>query len=362
MERHTPTHPSMAAGDADVEEPSQLTTLARDWQDRLEPELFATWMASSEVDQKFLGHFAKTTSHDNPYLSAMLYKVLGLSVILAKKLVRARRLRRLDPTRDTKSLELYHHIIWLSREGLVIVEQYVLPMVEVYAELRVLAYKLRASFYHIFVLFHNQPSINQASIPSFKTTTPETPLNGKGKTVNRDSLGTSPTRHAAEGGPVGPLPPGLAPVSVPKPAASFLLPAVDYIPTATQCFTAASTLADHLLSGSHPIRLSVKLEYAAFLYDCLHDGEGSRRLAKQTIREVYDADEDMDDETFEDAAELVGILGKMMRRGLSGGTTTPGVGSEGSRSTPRAGAQGRGGGGGGGLPPAELSPGMSNPI
>ena len=39
----------------------------------------------------------------------------------------------------------------------------------------------------------------------------------------------------------------------------------------------------------------------------------------------------MDDDMFEDAAELVGILGKMMKRGL-GGTSTPGSGTG---STPR---------------------------
>ena len=39
----------------------------------------------------------------------------------------------------------------------------------------------------------------------------------------------------------------------------------------------------------------------------------------------------MDDDMFEDAAELVGILGKMMKRGLSG------TASQGSVSTPRAG-------------------------
>ncbi|KAI4121307.1 MAG: hypothetical protein LQ347_006896, partial [Umbilicaria vellea] len=111
---------------------------------------FALLMASSEVDQKFLGLFAKNTGQDNPYLSAMLYKILGLSVLLSKKLVRARKLRKLDTTRDTKSLQLYHHIIWLSREGLVIIEQHILPMVQAYVELKVLAFKLRASFYHIY--------------------------------------------------------------------------------------------------------------------------------------------------------------------------------------------------------------------
>ena len=287
-------------------------------------------MASSEVDQKFLGRFAKATDRSYPYLSSKLYRVLGLSVLLSKKLVRARRLRRLDTTRDTKSLQLYHHIIFLSREGLYMIEEYVLPMVEntrTHA-LKVLCHKLRASFYHIYVLFHNEPSINQAAIPSYSPSTAE-----KGKApVYRSSIPPSPP--LSEAGPIqnaGPLPPGLTPVSIPKPSASFLLPAQNYIPRASECFDYACTLADNYLSGSHPVRLLVKTEYAAYLYDCLHDGEASRKLAQVAIRDVYNAQEGMDDDMFEDAAELVGILGKMMRRGLGG------AGSQGSGSTPRAG-------------------------
>jgi hypothetical protein len=319
-------------------------------------------MASSDVDQKFLGQFAKNTGNDNPFLSSMLYKVLGLSVILSKKLVRARRLRKLDTTRDTKSLQLYHHIIWLSREGLVLMEQYILPMVADYVELKVLAFKLRASFYHIFVLFHNQPSINQTAIPSF-TASPN-----KGKGVDRSSsVRASPTPdnlNSLEGGPVrqpGSLPPGLAPVSIPKPSASFLLPAIDYIPIASSCFSEAAILADSLLSGSHPIRLSVKMEYAAYLYDCLHDGEGSRKLAQQSIRDVYNAQEGMDDDMFEDAAVLVGILGKMMKRGLgSSGTSgsTPRNGSAATPSTPRARDRGNSDLS---VPPVLPGPGIGNP-
>lgn len=175
-------------------------------------------------------------------------------------------------------------------------------------------------------------------------------------------------------------PPGLTATSLPKaPSASFLLPATDYIPTASSCFATAATVAAQLLPGSHPIRLSVMLEYAAYTYDCLHDAEGCRRIAKQTIAGVYNAQEGMDDESFEDAAELVGVLGKMMKRGLNGSSGTPGSRSrsEGSRSTPRAGqgqakpstppkrrqekpstpTRARQD-----IPPAVPSPGMSNPI
>lgn len=292
----------------------------------LEVSLFAIWMASHEVDQKYLGQLAATTRHENPFLSSMLYKILGLSVILSKKLVRARKLRRLDPTRETKSLQLYYHIVWLSREGLVIVEQYILPMVQDYILLKVLAYKLRASFYHIFVLFHNQPAIHTSGISSLPSSINLS--NGYRRTPSdnqsdpkRDSITQTPP--PTEGGPVrhpskssvGKGPPGLNPYPPPKLAASFLLPALDYTQTATPCFSHAATLADTLLPGSHPLRLSVKLEYAAYLYDCLHDADACRRLAKQTIADVYNAQEGMDDESFEDAAELVAVLGRMVKRG-----------------------------------------------
>lgn len=93
---------------------------------------------------------------------------------------------------------------------------------------------------------------------------------------------------------------------------------MNYIPRASSSFAKANSLAESLLPGSHPIRLSVKVEYVAYLYDCLHEEEQSRRLAKKSIADVYNATEGMDDDSFEDAAELVGMLGKMMRRGLKG--------------------------------------------
>jgi hypothetical protein len=345
---------------------TELIFLYREWQDSDEPPPFAILMASLEVDQKYLGNFARRTSDENPFLSGMLFKLLGLSIILSKKLVRARKTRRLDPTRDTRSLQRYLHILWLSREGLVMVEQYVLPMVADYIEMRVLANKLRASFYHIFVLFHNQPSIHSSGILNLPTSTSQINVsNGAAPTSNglirpsrrtdRDSITASPPPTATpEGGPVGGThlrPPGLTPVPPPKTAASFILPAIDYTPTATACFSTAGLLADALLPGSHPIRLSVKLEYAAYLYDCLNDSDGCRRLAKQAIADVYRAKEGMDDDSFEDAAELVGILGKMVKRGgrtsSTGGSSTAGrerSRSEGSRSTPPRGTGGDQGG------------------
>lgn len=324
-------------------------------------ESLDVWMASHEVDQKALGAFAASTGLENPFLSAMLYKVLGLSVMLSKKLLRARRLRRLDPTRETRSLHLYHHVIWLSREGLLILEEFVLPMVEAYVELKVLAHKLRASFYHIFVLFHNQPAVHTPGILSLPAN--GATISGTGLGLLSQEPGTRfsfkskpeilpvPVQLASRwerlsAGRVTQHPPGLASVQPPKPASSFLLPLRDYTTTATACFNHAATLAERLLPGSHPLRLSVKLEYAAYIYDCLHDSSACRRLAKQAIADVYNAREGMDDESFEDAAEIVRVLGRMVKRGgktsSSGGNSTTRTGtprgeksrSEGSETSP----------------------------
>ncbi|KAI2629134.1 14-3-3 protein [Hypomontagnella submonticulosa] len=318
-------------------------------------------MASSDVDQKFLGRLAKLVEPNNRLLAEMLFKLLGLSMNIAGLLVKARKQRRQDATRMTQSLDLYLHIIWLSREGLVMLEQYVLPMVGDYTELKVLAYKLRASFYHIFVLFNNNPPVSSLGsagegpiVPSMAGTSsvPETaPLRvDKGKGVDRGNAGffpyqtplssMQPAQSVEQGMMYPPPPPGFESLgasmmpptpTTPESQAAFLLPSVDYLPTAHQYFRQACALADTLLWGSHSLRLSVKTEYAAFLYECVHDHEGSRKLAKDTITEVYEASEGMDDDMFNDACELVTVLGKMMKRGLgaggsrSGGRPSPSV-------------------------------------
>jgi hypothetical protein len=319
-------------------------------------------MATSEVDMKFLGQFAANIQVDHPFLAKSLFQIFGNLVMLSDRVIKARKLRRLDTTRDTKSIDLYCRIIWYAREGLKILEELVLPMVANYGELKVLSYKLRASYYHLYVLFHNKPSISlkagEISTPP-GLTSPRANKVDKGKAPDRGSpsdpfrpSSVQPT-HPLEGGPVG----GETPPPV-EFAADFLIPAQDYRPIALSCFQETTALAERLLWGSHPLRLSVKVEFAAFMYDCLHEKDRSRQLAKTTIAEVYNAQEGMDDDMFEDAAELVGILGKMMKRGLGAGGSgsTPGAGSSGARATPPRKT-------GGPVPQVAVpSPGMDNPI
>jgi hypothetical protein len=315
-------------------------------------------MASLDFDQKFLGRIAKQTADTNPFLSGALYQILGLSVLLARRLIRARKLRKLDTSRDTPSLAAYQHILWMSREGLSILELYVLPYAQDNQhgpECRVLSVKLRASFYHIFCLFHNQPPVTTTNMTS---TDPRVPLplsprrkaDPPGLSPSSKRAGKQPilrepidsivsetsfvTNPYSAGGPVGtpspapPInaPPGLNPVPIPQPS-SFILPPLNFVPLANGYFATATSYATQFLHGSHPLRLSCALEHSAFLWDCVHDHDGSRRVARRAIKDVYRAQEAMDDTEFEDAAELVGILGRMMKRKSWEGTPRVGVSS-----------------------------------
>ena len=298
-------------------------------------------MASSEVDTKFLGKFAKNIDGDQPILAANLYRVLGNLTSLSSLVIKARKERRLDATRHTKSIDLYCTIIWLAREGLKILEEYVLPMMQRFTELRVLTHKLRASYYHLYVLFHNSPpiSLRAAQIstpPGLKSPRERTAKCEEGEGVERGEPDGSfrpssvQLTHPLEGGPVG----GVAqPVEF---APDFLVPAADYRPRTLEYFEEACAVADKILWGSHPLRLSAKVEMCAFLYDCLHDRERSRLLAKRTIAEVYNAQEGMDDDMFEDAAELVSILGRMMKRGLGTPASGSAAGSSGAGTSKKA--------------------------
>lgn len=314
-------------------------------------------MATHNVDKKIVGRLAAFFSDERPPLSQALFQLLGLSEMLSRRLIRARRHRKAR-NEDDDALEVFHHVIWMSREGLAIVEKF-FPEVDfendTQPELRVLFYKLRASFYHIFVLFHNNPRIPLSPPGKQPSSNRGTPLslgsgNVKGSKLSpphrkdvsnersrsrshtpgglRDSMISEESAVTNPWATLSP-PPGLGGIRralqpAPDPAA-FLLPSADYVASANGCFMTALKLAKATLQGSSPIRLSVALEYCAFLWDCQHDHDGCRRLASETINAVWEAQEGMEDDDFEDAAQLVGTLGRMMRRRST--EDTPRIGS-----------------------------------
>lgn len=324
-------------------------------------------MAVSQIEEKILGRLAKLTEYANPSLSASLYQVLGLSILLSRKLYRARKLRKLDLTRDTPSLNLYHHIIWLAREGLSLTEVYILPYCQHGqhgSECRVMAAKLRASLYHVFCLFHNHPPVSQLSGRSASSASPpssskdlktmdvtglspskassndvpsrrragKAPLRDPVSSIQSDaSFVTNPYSGTAAPTPPPGLavlpaegarrtpsrPPGLPLINIPaaQSAVAFLLPPLNFVPLAKEYFELAQDLCHSLLPATHPLRLCVSLEHAAFLWDCAHEHERSRSLARRTIKDVYRSSEALDDDEFADASVMVQALGGMVKRG-----------------------------------------------
>lgn len=99
---------------------------------------------------------------------------------------------------------------------------------------------------------------------------------------------------------------GDTPLMVPD-AAAFLFPAMDYRPIAQNFFTHASTAATSLPITAL-LRMSIATEYAEFLSECARDREGSRQLARQTIKQVMTSDTDMRDADYEDAWVLMDAL------------------------------------------------------
>ncbi|KAF2667950.1 hypothetical protein BT63DRAFT_305669 [Microthyrium microscopicum] len=319
-------------------------------------------MAASEVDQKYLGRIAQFTDDRNHIVSEALFQILGLSLLLGSKLNKARKLRRLDTTRDTRSLQLYHHILWLSKEGLTLLEAYVLPYTQdgqEGPECQVLAAKLRASFVHIFCLFHNDPPITVVSgasqvvpvgldldsnlryqeyysgsgyesmTPKKDTTPPKRNSRGKQPSL-RDPINSVTSDASFLTNPYAGLAPGDSPPQVhatpnyppgfePSPSlpypSGFILPSRNFVPIARTYFQTAQSSAAALLPGAHPLRLSTAFEHAAFLWDCAHEHEAARQLARRTIRHLKDGEEEgVSDEAFEDAAETVQYLIAIMRR------------------------------------------------
>nr|POE50130.1 hypothetical protein CFP56_71593 [Quercus suber] len=329
-------------------------------------------MAVSFVEEKILGRLGRQSEASNPLLSSSLFQVLGLSILLSRKLVKARKVRRLDTARDTKSVHLYHHIIWLAREALSITEVYILPYCqdgEHGPECRVMAAKLRASLYHLFCLFHNNPPVSAvaarspASSDSTKSSTPErnrpagsspghsskyekekssrrkaekAPLRDPIPSMISDaSYVTNPYAGLASSSTPPPIPtserrtpsrpPGLKQIKIssPQAAAAFLLPPLNFVPMAAQHFATAQHLAESLLAPAHGLRLSVSLEHSAFLWDCEKDHFRAQRLARKTIRDVYTSSEGLDDEEFADASLMVRALGGIVKRGASEAVPPP---------------------------------------
>jgi hypothetical protein len=69
-------------------------------------------MAITLVDRKVLAHLINYYVSDNKTVVETLRTVLGISVMLEQKLVKARRLRLFDITRETRSFSFLRKRDW----------------------------------------------------------------------------------------------------------------------------------------------------------------------------------------------------------------------------------------------------------
>jgi hypothetical protein len=281
-------------------------------------------MALTHVDRKVLANLITYYVSDNKIVVEQLRTVLGISVMLAQKLARAERLRDFDISHETRMLDLYQELLFLAKEGLALTEVCIAPFCGESADgvYQVMALKLRASFHHVFCLYHNTPPVRL--LRSKKKQEP-TPFGDYYMATRKDmafKLSKSPVPsmksfvtnpYAAD----GQAPPVLAhvPDEVPPPitlqsytaptrppglegntsvfydppvsASTFLMPPLDYTPETKRLFEQAAKLAEKLLPPAHPLALSLALERATFLMDCLSDYEKSLKVVKKAARAAW---------------------------------------------------------------------------
>ncbi|KAI5274766.1 hypothetical protein E4T47_02316 [Aureobasidium subglaciale] len=289
-------------------------------------------MAISSVDRKILSDlitkqstYGEVLSDDKPasnneFLKRSLYTVLGISMRLESKLELAYERRTHDISTEIRTLSLYHEIIFLAKEGLALTEVSIAPFCgpEAEGEYQTMGYKLRASFHHIFCLYHNTPPVRQLrrkkmegpsafsahwlssrleapemavspapSVQSF-ITNPYS-ISAQAPAVMPHVLGYVPPKITVHPRMIPERPPGLGAATLfeydpPVSAGTYLMPALDYTPETKRLFECATRRAESYLHPRHPLLLSLALEHASFLMDCLGDHDGCLKVIIQAAR------------------------------------------------------------------------------
>lgn len=303
-------------------------------------------MATTAIGRKLLGNLAELVSRDHGTMGSDLFVLLGLSVSLADRVATMQRYIKSSDITDTEVTALRYHILLLIREGLAIVEARVAPFTDAGQfglALQIMTLKLRASFYNILCLHHNEPPIVTSSSRKTKHPAPEaetaihpsqrhpsTPPPRAPDSPNIKDSSTSPPEVTVTSSddtaaslitnpwsPARPIPQPYAKNLPPFPTtsnpATFIMPLRDNIPTTLSLFETALELAEKL-PGSAPLRLSVVVDFCSFLQRCMNDGKRARKLASEAVKAVYQAHEGMEDSEFEDAAALVGLLGVVIEK------------------------------------------------
>jgi len=120
-------------------------------------------------------------------------------------------------------------------------------------------------------------------------------------------------------------PPGLNSSSdySPTTTASFIMPPRNFVPKANEFFEETARLAQSLLPGSNPLRLSVYLEFCIFKWDCGKDFKTARKLASQAFQKALDDEEFITEADFADSREIMAFLQTIANRTEGSSRTSP---------------------------------------
>ncbi|KAG9942457.1 hypothetical protein KCU85_g9198, partial [Aureobasidium melanogenum] len=295
-------------------------------------------MALTQIDRKVLAHSINYYVSENKTVVENLRTVLGISVMLEEKLAYVHDLRVLNIDLGVKSLDPYRELIFLAKEGLALTEVFIAPYCGESADAvyQVMALKLRASFHHIFCQYHNTPPVRllrqkkaeglsafsayyiasrqdqdfdlaASPVPSVKSfVTNPYAANGQTPPV----LPHVPANEQSQPRTAPVHPPGFylntgVGYEPPVSASTFLMPALDYTPETKRLFELAVKCAEEKLHPAHPLVLSLALEQATFLMDCLADYDKSFKVVKKAARAAYLSRREITKANWEDVVRIL---------------------------------------------------------
>ncbi|KAG9658232.1 hypothetical protein KCU64_g4650, partial [Aureobasidium melanogenum] len=281
-------------------------------------------MALTQIDRKVLARSINYYVSENKIVVENLRRVLGISVMLEEKLSYVRELRLLNIDLGARSLDPYRELLFLAKEGLALTEVFIAPYCGESADgvYQVMALKLRATFHHIFCQYHNTPPVRllrqkkaeglsafsayylasrqdqdfdlaASPVPSVQSfVTNPYAANGQAPSALAHVLANEPSQNTLQPRTAPVHPPSFNVNTVveyepPVSASTFLMPALDYTPETKRLFELAAKCAEENLHPAHPLVLSLALEQANFLMDCLADYEKSFKVVKKAARAAY---------------------------------------------------------------------------
>lgn len=275
-------------------------------------------MALTEIDRKVLAHSINYYVSENQVVVENLRRVLGISVMLEEKISDIQALRLFNIPLGARPVDAYRELLFLTKEGLALTEVFIAPYCGESADgvYQVMALKLRASFHHIFCQYHNTPPVRllrqkkaeglSAFSAYYLASRQDQNFDLAASPVpSVQSFVTNPYAANVQAPPVlahlpakdqprtaSAYPPGLNANSLieyepPVAASTFLMPALDYTPETKRLFELAAKSAEENLHPAHPLVLSLALEQATFLMNCLAEYEKAFKVIKRAVRAAY---------------------------------------------------------------------------